>query len=43
MEKYMRHIKSVTVAKANSWNDFWSGVGHSWDDAWGKNDNNDSK
>jgi hypothetical protein len=35
----MRHVKPITVAKADSWNDFWSDFGHSWDDFWGKNDN----
>lgn len=42
----MRHVKHVTVAKANAeklnpWNTFWNDFGDSWDDAWGKND--DSK
>jgi len=34
----MRHVKPVTVVKADSWNDFWDDFGHSWDDFWGKND-----
>ncbi len=40
----MRHVKPVSVAKANAeklngWNTFWVGFGHSWQEAWGKNDN----
>ena len=34
----MKHVKKVTVAKADSWNDFWDDFGDSWDDFWGKND-----
>lgn len=32
----MRHIKSVTVAKANSWNDFWDDFGNGWRNFWNK-------
>jgi hypothetical protein len=32
----MRHVKPVTVAKANSWNDFWDDFGDSWRRFWGK-------
>lgn len=35
--KQMRHLKSVAIAKANSWNDFWNSVGDTWRNIFGKN------
>ncbi len=36
----MRHVKPVTVAKANvekdDWNTFWNDIGTNWNNFWGK-------
>lgn len=32
----MKHVMRVTVAKANSWNDFWSDFADGWQEFWGK-------
>lgn len=32
----MRHVKRITVAKANTWNGFWDDIGDSWNHFFGK-------
>jgi hypothetical protein len=32
----MKHLKSVTVAKANTWNEFWNDFADNWNEFWGK-------